>query len=107
MLRVVYAECHKLALYTECHYTEWHYAGWHYAEWHYAECHNAECHYAGCRDPPFTIKIRLHGRRLQHCRYGLDLYNQMVLTRIYTIYLFLGPRSQGKYGLDSYYCHFS
>jgi hypothetical protein len=34
MLTIVYAECHKLALYAECHY---------------AECRYAECHYAECR----------------------------------------------------------
>ncbi len=38
MLIVVYDECHKLALYGECHN----------AEWNFAECHNAECHFAKC-----------------------------------------------------------
>jgi hypothetical protein len=33
MLSVVYAECHKLALYAECHY----------AEFHYAKCHYTDC----------------------------------------------------------------
>ncbi len=40
-------ECHKLAMYAECHYAECHYAECHYAECHYAECHYAECHYTG------------------------------------------------------------
>jgi hypothetical protein len=38
ILTVMYAECHKLSLYAECHY----------AECHCAECHCAECHYAEC-----------------------------------------------------------
>jgi hypothetical protein len=34
MLSVVYADCHKLALYAECHY----------AEYRKAMCHYAKCH---------------------------------------------------------------
>jgi len=34
MLNIMYAECHKLALYAECRY----------AECHYAKCRYAECH---------------------------------------------------------------
>jgi hypothetical protein len=37
-LNVIYAECLKYALYTQCHY-----AKCHYAECRYAECHGAIC----------------------------------------------------------------
>jgi hypothetical protein len=39
MLSVIYADCHILALYSECNY----------AECHYGKCHYAECHYAEFR----------------------------------------------------------
>jgi hypothetical protein len=44
MLSVTNAECHIIALYSECRYAECH-----YAECRYAECHYAECRYAECR----------------------------------------------------------
>jgi hypothetical protein len=37
MLNVIYAECHKYALFSECRYAECH-----YAECRYAECHGAD-----------------------------------------------------------------
>jgi hypothetical protein len=43
----LYAECHMLALNTECCY----------AECHYAECRNAECHYTDCRGTSLTTVI--------------------------------------------------
>jgi hypothetical protein len=39
MLNVIFSECHKLALFAECHY----------AECRYSECRNAEGRYAKCR----------------------------------------------------------
>jgi hypothetical protein len=45
VLTVIYAECHKRALYTECHYTECHYAHCRYTECHYAKCLYTECQY--------------------------------------------------------------
>jgi hypothetical protein len=38
MLSVIYAECHKYALYAGCHF----------AECRHAECRHAECRYAEC-----------------------------------------------------------
>jgi hypothetical protein len=37
MLRVVYAECFKLAYYAECRYAEYRYAEYRYAEYRYTE----------------------------------------------------------------------
>jgi hypothetical protein len=52
MRNVIYAECHKQALYAECRY----------AECRYAECRYAECQYTECRGAhflpgPCTIKL--------------------------------------------------
>jgi hypothetical protein len=44
MLNVIYAECHKGALYAECRYPECHYTECRYTEWRYAECRYAERH---------------------------------------------------------------
>jgi hypothetical protein len=45
-LDVIYAQCHKAALYVECRYAECRYAECHYAECRYAECRYGECHSA-------------------------------------------------------------
>jgi hypothetical protein len=54
MLSVIYAECRKEALYTECHNAECHNAECDYAECDYAECLYAECHYAKCHGTLFV-----------------------------------------------------
>jgi hypothetical protein len=58
MLKVIYANCHKIGLHAQCHYDgchydechndECHYDECHYDECHYDECHYAECHYDEC-----------------------------------------------------------
>ncbi len=55
-------ECHKEAIYAECHnavccYTECHNAVRCYAECHNAKCSYAECSYAECRGAPTLISI--------------------------------------------------
>jgi hypothetical protein len=41
---VVYAECHKLALFAVCCNAEYGYAVCYHAQCRYAECCHAECH---------------------------------------------------------------
>ncbi len=48
MMSVIYAECHKLALYAELQYTECHYDECQYYECLYAKRQYAECQYAEC-----------------------------------------------------------
>jgi hypothetical protein len=50
MLSIIYAECRKLALYTERRYAECH-----YAEGRYAECHFAQYRYPGAFLSSFTV----------------------------------------------------
>jgi hypothetical protein len=47
MLNIIFVECHKQALYAECHY----------AECRYAECHYTECRGAHYPPGPCTIKL--------------------------------------------------
>ncbi len=54
MLNVIDAECHKQALYAECHYSEYR-----YSECCYAECRYAECCYAECRGAQFWCPVHL------------------------------------------------
>ncbi len=63
MLNVIYAECHKYALYVKCRY---------------AECQYAECRYSECRgtfDAPFFQTLV--------CNYGIG--GNMMGSKVYTV----------------------
>ncbi len=66
MPNVIHAECHKYALYAECHYDEC----------HYAECRLAECHGAYC----FCLMLQF---LISQCKHN---YSRCRLFFVRTIY---------------------
>ncbi len=72
MLTVMYSECHKLALYAECHN----------AECRYAMCHYAECHVA--ISPTNMCNV-------QRCQYNLNSAKDVALFRQHLSWNFTTP----------------
>jgi hypothetical protein len=81
MLSVIYAECHKYALYTDCRYAECCFVECRYTECCYAECRCGDCRGAIEATYLFELKklqnkhLRYRISRSQSCKtfFGLNL----------------------------------